>query len=55
VEEFKAEAGAVYQRNLRLEVRRIRSGAFRDRHGNVVWLDFAGPYKHIVEIEILLK
>jgi hypothetical protein len=27
-----------------LEVRRIRIGASRDRHGDVVWLDFAAPH-----------
>jgi hypothetical protein len=39
------EAGAVKGRDLRLEVRRIRSRAYRDRHGDVVWLDFAAPHK----------
>jgi hypothetical protein len=34
-----AEAEAIKGRELRQEVRRIRSVASRDRHGNVVWLD----------------
>jgi hypothetical protein len=39
LEEFMLEAGATTGRDLRLEVRLIRSGASRDRHGDVVWLD----------------
>jgi hypothetical protein len=35
-------------RNLLLEVRRIRSGTYRDRQGNVGWLDFRAPYRHLV-------
>jgi hypothetical protein len=35
-------------RDLRLEVRRIRSGASQDRHGDVVWLDFMVPHRHLV-------
>jgi hypothetical protein len=31
-----------------LEVRRIRSGASRDRHGDAVWLDFMAPHRHLV-------
>jgi hypothetical protein len=31
-----------------LEVRCIRSGASRDRHGDVVWLDFMAPERHLV-------
>jgi hypothetical protein len=31
-----------------LEVRRIRSGASRDRPGDVVWLDFMAPHRHLV-------
>jgi hypothetical protein len=31
-----------------LEARHIRSGASRDRHGDVVWLDFVAPHRHIV-------
>ena len=30
------------------EVRRIRSGASRDRPGDVVWLDFMAPHRHLV-------
>jgi hypothetical protein len=33
---------------LRLDVRRIRSGASRNRLGDVVWLDFMAPHRHIV-------
>jgi hypothetical protein len=39
LEDFMLEAGALKGRDLRLEVRRIWSGASRDRHGDVVWLD----------------
>jgi hypothetical protein len=42
------EAGASERRHLRLEVCRIRSGASRDRHGDVVWLDSTAPYRHLV-------
>jgi hypothetical protein len=31
-----------------LEVRRIRSGASQGRHGDVVWLDFMAPHRHLV-------
>jgi hypothetical protein len=48
LEEFKLEAGATKGRDLRLEVRRIQSGASRDRHGDVVWLDFIAPHRHLV-------
>jgi hypothetical protein len=48
LEEFILEAGATKERDLRLEVRRIRSGASRDRSGHVVWLDFIAPYRHLV-------
>jgi hypothetical protein len=37
LEEFMLEAGDTKGRDLRLEVRRIRSGASRDRHGDVIW------------------
>jgi hypothetical protein len=41
LEEVLLETGATNKgRDLRLEVRRIWSGASRDRHGDVVWLDF---------------
>jgi hypothetical protein len=42
------KAGAIKGRDLRLEVRRIRSGASRYRHGDVVWLDFMAPHRHLV-------
>jgi hypothetical protein len=32
---------------LRLEVRRIRSGTSRDRPGDVVWLYFMAPHRHL--------
>ena len=48
LEELMLEAGATKGRDLRLEVRRIRSGASRDRHGDVVWLDFMAPHRHLV-------
>jgi hypothetical protein len=48
LEEFMLEAGATKGRDLRLEVRRIRSGASRDRHGDVVWLDIMAPHRHLV-------
>jgi hypothetical protein len=48
LEEFMLEAGARKGRDLRLEVRRIRSGASRDPHGDVVWSDFNAPHRHLV-------
>jgi hypothetical protein len=49
LEECMVVAGAVKGRDLHLEVRRIRSGASRDRHGDFVWLDCAAPHnKHLV-------
>jgi hypothetical protein len=48
LEEFMLEAGAISGRDLRLEVRRTRSGTSRDRHGDVVWLDFMAPHRHLV-------
>jgi hypothetical protein len=48
LEEFMLEAGATKGRDLRLKVRRIRSGASRDCHGDVVWLDFMAPQRHLV-------
>jgi hypothetical protein len=48
LEEFMLEAGATKGRYLRMEVRRIWSGASRDRHGGVVWLDFMAPHRHLV-------
>jgi hypothetical protein len=29
-------------------IRRIRLGASRDRHGDVVWLDFMAPHRELV-------
>jgi hypothetical protein len=40
-------AGATKERDLRLEVRRIRSGTSRDRHEDVVCLDFMAPHRHL--------
>jgi hypothetical protein len=48
LEEFMLEAGATKGPDLRLEVHRIRSGASRDRHGDVIWLDFMAPYRNLV-------
>jgi hypothetical protein len=48
LEEFMLEAGATKGWDLRLEVCRILSGASRDRHGDVVWLDFMAPHRHLV-------
>jgi hypothetical protein len=45
---YKDYIHATKGRDLRLEVRRIRSGAFRDRHGDVVWLDITAPHRHLV-------
>jgi hypothetical protein len=46
------EAGATKARDLRLDVCRIRSGASRDRLGDVVWLDFMAPHRHIVDVTV---
>jgi hypothetical protein len=51
-EEFMLEAGAIKGRHSRLEVRRIRAGASRDRHGDVVWLDFNAPHRHLVDVTV---
>jgi hypothetical protein len=48
LEEIMLEAGAAKGRDLRLEVRRIRSGASQYRHGNVVWLEFLAPHRHLI-------
>jgi hypothetical protein len=48
LEGFMFEAGATKGRDLRLEARCIRSGASRNRHGDVVWLDFMAPHRHLV-------
>jgi hypothetical protein len=39
---------ATNPRDLRLEVHHSRSGASRDRHGDVVCLDFRAPHRHLV-------
>jgi hypothetical protein len=49
LEKFMLEAGGTKGRDLRLEVRHIRSEAPRDRHGDVVWLDFMAPTRHLVD------
>jgi hypothetical protein len=54
LEEFMLEAGATKGRDLLLEVRRIRSGAYRDRHGDVVWFDFMAPHRHLV-VDVIVK
>jgi hypothetical protein len=54
VEEFMVEAGASKGRNLRLEVRRIRSEASRDRPRDVVWLDFTAPHRCLV-VDVTVK
>jgi hypothetical protein len=46
-EEIKLETVATKGRDLRLEVRRIRSGASRDRYVDVVWLDLMAPHRHL--------
>jgi hypothetical protein len=48
LEEFMLEAGATKGRDLRLEVRRIRSGVSPDCLGDVVLLDFMAPHCHLV-------
>jgi hypothetical protein len=48
LEEFMLEAGATKGRDLRLEVRRIRSGASQNRLVDVVWLDLTASHRHIV-------
>jgi hypothetical protein len=49
IEEFMFEAGATKARDLRLDVRHTRSGASRDRHGDVAWLYFMAPHRHLVD------
>jgi hypothetical protein len=48
LEEFMLKTGAAEGRDLRLEVRRNRSGPSRDRRGDVMWLDLMAPHRHIV-------
>jgi hypothetical protein len=52
LKEFRLEVGANKWRNLWLEVRRIRSGASRDRPRDVVWLDFKAPHRHLVDATV---
>jgi hypothetical protein len=42
------EVGATKGLDLWLEVRRIRSGASRDRREDVVWADCRAPHRHLV-------
>jgi hypothetical protein len=46
------EAGATKGRYLRLEVRRILSGASRERHRDVVWLSFKAPHRYLVDVTV---
>jgi hypothetical protein len=46
--EFMLEEGATKGRDLRMEVRRNRSGVSRDRPWDVAWLDFWAPHRHVV-------
>jgi hypothetical protein len=55
LEEFMLEAGATKGRDLRLEVRRIRSGASRDRPRDVVWLDFLARLRFSRPITTILR
>jgi hypothetical protein len=48
LKEFMLEAGATKGLDLGLEIRHIRSGASRDRHGDVVRLVFMDPHRHLV-------
>jgi hypothetical protein len=48
LEELMLKAWAIKGRGLRREVRRIRSGASRYRLGDVAWLDFMAPHRHLV-------
>jgi hypothetical protein len=48
LEEFMLETWVAKGLDLRLEVRRIRSGASSNRPRNVVWLDFMAPRRHLV-------
>jgi hypothetical protein len=48
LEELMLEARATKGRDLRSEVRRIRPGAFQDRHEDVVWLFFMAPHRYLV-------
>jgi hypothetical protein len=54
LEEFMLETGATKGRDLRLEVRRIRSGSSRNRHGDVAWLDFMAPHRYLA-VDVTIK
>jgi hypothetical protein len=47
LEEFMLEARATKGRDLRLEVRRILSGASQNRLGDMAWLDFMAQHRHL--------
>jgi hypothetical protein len=52
LEEFMLEAGTTTKgRDLRLGVRRIRSGASRYRLLDVVWFDFMAPHRHLIVVD----
>jgi hypothetical protein len=47
------EVWATKGQDLRLEVRRIRSGASRDRLGDMVWLGFTAPRRYrVVDVTV---
>jgi hypothetical protein len=48
LDEFMLEPWATKGRDLWLEVRRIRSGASRERYGDAVWLDSMASHRHLV-------
>jgi hypothetical protein len=48
LEKFMLSAGATKGKDLRLDVRRIRSGTSRNRLRDAVWLDFMAPRRHLV-------
>jgi hypothetical protein len=48
LEDLMLEAGATKGRNLLLKVRLFRSGASRDRIGDVVLLDFMAQHRYLV-------
>jgi hypothetical protein len=48
LEEFMLKAGAIEGHDLRMEARRIRSVASRDRSEDVVRLDFMAAHRHLI-------
>jgi hypothetical protein len=48
LDEVVLDAEATKGRDLRVEVRRIWSGASRDRPRDVVWLDFRASHPHLI-------